>query len=73
MLFVLRLHLRISKHGPMIPLIPLSIIFLNFNHNEDILMKFLGNAKLTDFFNFGKTIDMNPDLRHKDFDIMLIK
>ena len=74
MLFVLRLHLRISKHGPMIPLIPLSIvIFLNFNHNEDILMTFLGNAKLTDFFNFGKTIDMNPDFRHKDFDIMLIK
>ena len=58
----------------MIPLIPLSIvIFLNFNHNEDILMTFLGNAKLTDFFNFGKTIDMNPDFRHTDFDIMLIK
>ena len=74
MLFVLRLHLRISKHGPMIPLIPLSIvIFLNFNHNEDILMTFLGNEKLTDFFNFGKTIDMNPDFRHTDFDIMLIK
>lgn len=58
----------------MIPLIPLSIvIFLNFNHNEDILMTFPGNAKLTDFFNFGKTIDMNPDFRHTDFDIMLIK
>ena len=36
-------------------------------------MTFLGNAKLNDFFNFGKKIDMNPDFRHKDFDIMLIK